>query len=77
MDLVHPAQQIPRYLMSVQRLRSRFVPIRVGTAATLVKKNLKTLGFDVTKFKAHILRFASIVAGGEASEHVDNVLHAA
>ena len=44
-----------------------------------MKKILKALGFDVTKFKAHILRSAStcIVAGVEAGEHVDNVLQAA
>ena len=42
-----------------------------------MKKILKALGFDVTKFKAHILRFASIVADVEAGEHVDNVLQTA
>jgi hypothetical protein len=65
--------------LSVQRRQGQFYPIRAGTAATLVKKILKALGFDVTKFKAQILRSAStcIVAGVDAGEHVDNVLQAA
>jgi hypothetical protein len=63
----------------VQRRQGQFYPIRAGTAATLVNKILKALGFDVTKFKAHtsILRSASLIAGVEAGVHVDNVLQAA
>ena len=76
-DPVRQAEHIPRVFLSVQRRQGQFYPIRAGTAATLVKKILKALGFDVTKFKAHILRSASIVAGVEAGEHVDNVLQAA
>ena len=61
------------------RAQGKYFPIQASTAASLVKAILKALGFDVTKFKAHILRSAStcIVAGVEAGEHVDNVLQAA
>ena len=76
-DPLRPAELIPRVFLSVVRAQGRYFPIQASTAASLVKAILKALGFDVTKFKAHILRSASIVAGVQAGEHVDNVLQAA
>ena len=76
-DPLRPAEHIPRVFLSVVRAQGRYFPIQASTAASLVKAILKALGFDVTKFKAHILRSASIVAGVQAGEHVDNVLQAA
>jgi hypothetical protein len=57
--------------------KGSYFPIKASTAGSLVKKILKELGFDVEKFKGHILRSASIAASVAAGEFVDDVLELA
>ena len=73
-DPVRPAEEIPRLFLSSVRRHGKYFPIKSSTAASLVKSILEELGFDVSKFQAHILRSASIVAGIASGEPVDSVL---
>jgi len=57
--------------------KGSYFHIKASTAGSLVKKILDELGFDVDKFKGHILRSASIAASVATSEFVDDVLELA
>jgi hypothetical protein len=48
--------------------KGSYFPIKASTAGSLVKKILDELGFDVDKFKGHILRSASIAASVATSD---------
>ena len=76
-DAKRPTEQIPRVFLSAVKRKGSYFPIKASTAGSLVKKILKELGFDVEKFKGHILRSASIAASVAAGEFVDDVLELA
>ena len=76
-DAKRPTEQIPRVFLSAVKRKGSYFPICASTAGSLVKNILKDLGFDVEKFKGHILRSASIAASIAAGEFVDDVLELA
>ena len=67
-DQLRPTEQLQRVFISVPKRHGEHFPITPGTIGQVIKAILKKLGFDVTKFRGHILRSAALRATIDATQ---------
>ena len=73
-DPDRPAELLPRVFISVVPRAGLYFPIQSSSISSVIKKILKDVGIDVTRFKPHILRSASLAAAIAGGCDVDAAL---
>ena len=73
-DPERPGESLPRVFLSVTTRHGMCFPIISSTIGSLIKKILAEVGIDTSKFKAHILRSASIGTAVRGGEAIDSAL---